>query len=85
MNFQHQKFYYNPSAERSRTTIRSAPCDPKTVTAQTFLVEIMENLISDPRLMHCDNALFDNMTIRHDGTMWVIIMEAIVPKKDLQL
>lgn len=85
MEFQHQKFYYNTSSERVRVTIRSAPCAPRSQQAQTILVQIMQNMIEDPRLMYCDNNMFDNMTTRHDGTQWVIIMESIVPKKDFQI
>lgn len=85
MDFQTQKFYFNTSSERVRTTIRSVACANKSQMAQSVLVEIYANLISDPRLMYCDNQMFDNMTTRHDGTQWVIVMEAIVPKKEFQL
>ncbi len=85
MDFQRQRFYYNISTERVRVTVRSVSCAPKTLEAQAVLTEILQNMAQDPRLMYCDDQMFDSMRTNHDGTQWVIIMEAIVQKKEFQI
>jgi len=85
MIFSKQRLWYNTSRERVISTIRSAPCSPKTVLAQQLLTQIFQNLTTDPRLMYCDEAIFDSAKITHDGQQWIVSFEALVEKRDFKI
>lgn len=73
------------STERVVITIRSMPCKPRTLDAVAALTAVMQNLMNDPRLMACDDLLFDHSRLVHDGNTWVWTFESMEPRKDLNL
>ena len=85
MQVSRRRHYYNLTQERVTVTIYSAPCESKSMDAQRALTEIFMNIINDPRLIQCDDVLFDSCRIGHDGTRWVLNMEAMVPRREFNV
>lgn len=85
MQFNRRRHYFNITQERVVMTIYSEPCQPKSLSSLNNLTAIFTNLVADPRLMQCDDAVFDNCRITHDGNCWVMTMEALVPRREFQV
>lgn len=85
MRFSKRRQYFNMSSERVVATIYSEPCPATGTEAVRHLTAVFENLVADPRLMQCDEKIFDICRIAHDGNSWVMTMEALVPRKDFQV
>lgn len=81
-----QRFYFDAGRERAVVTITSGPCETGSQLAKVLLVEILQNFCNDPRLMDCGvDRMFDFVKIHHNGSNWVVTIEAIAPRQELQL
>jgi len=47
------------------------------VAGRNTQVDILGTLRDQPQLLYCGPVLFDTMKISHDGTCWVVEMEAV--------
>lgn len=80
MEVETKRMYFNLTTDRVIKEIKSAPCIKRSVGARAALVEVLQNAINDQNLLHCDTELLEKAELRHDGTRWVLKMEANVPK-----
>jgi hypothetical protein len=67
----------NEKQTRYKLVYRSEPCEPNSVAGRNTQVDILGTLRDQPQLLYCGPVLFDTMKISHDGTCWVVEMEAV--------
>lgn len=62
-------------------TIESIDCDRMTIESAQVLYSMLKSIADDPRLLECGEArVFEEAKITHNGTRWVMKMEAFVPR-----
>lgn len=75
------RVWHNPTTERVMVTIHSINCDRTLIDSVQVLHGVFKAIADDPRLLECgESKVFENANISHDGTKWVIKMEAYVPR-----
>lgn len=75
------RVWYNVSTEKVIVSIESIDCRRDTIDAATVLYGMLKSIVDDPRLIECgESKIFETAQINHNGTRWVIKMEALVPR-----
>lgn len=72
--------FFNASSERVTVDITSLECVPHSHGAMRTLLELLQNLVSNPDMLHCEGRFAESIEIKHDGKKWVIRAEAVVPR-----
>ena len=75
------RVWYNSSTEKIIIMLESIECRQDNMTAAVVLHTVLKSIVDDPRLIECGEAkIFETATITHNGTRWVMKLEALVPR-----
>lgn len=72
--------FFNASSDKAIVEITSLECPPHSHAATKTFLELMQNLMQNPDMLHCEGRFAEAVEIRHDGKKWVIRAEAVVPR-----
>lgn len=67
----------NEVQTRYRLFYESEACEASSVPGRNEQFDILKQLAENPQLCYCGNVLFDTMKIFHNGSCWVVELEAL--------
>ncbi len=65
---------------RHRVRIESDPCETPLLKKQHQLM-LLDNFATNPSLTDCGPVPFQKMVMQHNGTLWVVELEATVQEQ----
>ena len=66
-----------------RLTLESEPCVLGTQKCRFVQFELLRYIAEDPAVTACGTSDFHRMTMKHDGSHWIVEAEAIVKSQSL--
>jgi hypothetical protein len=67
----------NDLQTRYKLHYESDPCEPNSVAGRNTQMDMLQALANQPQLCYCGPLLFDVLKVHHNGTFWVVEMEAV--------
>lgn len=67
----------NDGMTRYRLTYESNPCQPQDVSGRVEQMSMLQSLVDQPQLTYCGPVPFDSMKVFHNGSSWVVELEAV--------
>lgn len=64
--------------ERIRVTVVGDPCAHQDDTYAIQQHRLLEHVVNTPDLVRCDYVPFERLFMHHNGTAWVIEVEALI-------
>jgi hypothetical protein len=64
--------------QRIRVTVVGDPCAHQDDTYAIQQHRLLEHVVNTPELVRCDYYPFDKLYMHHNGSAWVIDVEAVV-------
>ena len=69
---------------RTRARIESDACEKGSLHARQIATSLFQNIADDPSLLLCGYEQFQTLKMHHNGERWVIELEAIVRRQNVQ-